>query len=421
VARTARQSANEEAPMHLPANSPRRGGEDSITQPTEWTPVQYWTAESLVVFVSRCSNAFVQEKPMAVVDRRAFLVATIVASGCGPGGKPIDGPQREATTGAAPSIGKSQSAISRQTPPRVAVLVFGSRRSSLVTSGPKSADLLIRDRLEELGYVEGKTIVLEESYADGDPRRLAQLAIDIVASKPDAIVTIAAAATAAARQATNTIPIIMAHVGEPVGAGLVASLARPGGNVTGTTSMIPDLGAKQVELLRQLVPRISRLGVLANPANTGTQPLLAQLKESGRQFKISVVVAEVQRTEDFDKAFGVLRAARPDALFIMVEPLIGLNIKKVLDFAATARLPASFDVGREAVRQGGLISYGPVLATHYAMVADYVDKVLKGAKPGDLPIQQPTQFALAINLKTAKALGIKVPQSLLLRADELIE
>jgi len=184
---------------------------------------------------------------MAVVDRRAFLVATIVASGCGPGGKPIDGPQREATTGAAPSIGKSQSAISRQTPPRVAVLVFGSRRSSLVTSGPKSADLLIRDRLEELGYVEGKTIVLEESYADGDPRRLTQLAIDIVASKPDAIVTIAAAATAAARQATNTIPIIMAHVGEPVGAGLVASLARPGGNVTGTTSMIPDLGAKQVD------------------------------------------------------------------------------------------------------------------------------------------------------------------------------
>jgi putative ABC transport system substrate-binding protein len=316
-----------------------------------------------------------------------------------------------ATAGAARSL---------QTVPRVAVLMFGPRGVVQATA-PKSAVSLFRDRLVELGYVEGKTILLEESYADGDPQRLTQLAHDIVASKPDVIVTIAAAATAAARQATSTIPIVMAHAGNPVGSGLVASLAHPGGNVTGTTSMIPDLGAKQVDLLRELVPRLAKLGVLANPTNAGTPPLLANVNEAARRFNISVVVAEVTRTEDFDKAFGVLRDARPDALLVMVEPLIGLNVAKVLGFAAMNRLPASFDVGREVARQGGLISYGPVLTTHYALVADCVDKILKGAKPGDLPIQQPTQFALVINLKTAKTLGIKIPQSLLLRADEVIE
>ena len=149
--------------------------------------------------------------------------------------------------------------------------------------------------------------------------------------------------------------------------------------------------------------------------------MLANVNEAARRFNISVVVAGVTRSEDFDKAFGVLRDARPDALLVMVEPLIGLNVAKVLDFAATNRLPASFDVGREAVRQGGLISYGPILTTHYALVADCVDKILKGAKPGDRPIQQPTQLALVINLKTAKVLGIKIPRSLLLRADEVIE
>jgi len=281
--------------------------------------------------------------------------------------------------------------------------------------------MLLRDRLMELGYVEGKTILFEESYADGDPQRLTQLAQDIVASKPDVIVAIAAAATAAARQATSTIPIVMAHAGNPVGSGLVASLAHPGGNVTGTTSMTPDLGVKQVELLRELIPRLGKLGVLANPTNAGTPPLLTNVNEAARRFSISVVIAEVTRAEDFDKALGVLRDARPDALLVMMEPLIGINVARVLDFAATNRLPASYDVGREVARQGGLISYGPILTTHYALVADYVDKILKGVKPGDLPIQQPTQFALTINLKTAKALGITIPQSLLVRADDVIQ
>jgi putative ABC transport system substrate-binding protein len=213
----------------------------------------------------------------------------------------------------------------------------------------------------------------------------------------------------------------MAHAGDPIGSGVAVSLSHPGGNVTGTTSMAPDLGVKQVELLRELIPGLGKLGVLANPTNAGAPLLLANVNGAARRFNISVVVAEVTRAEDFDKALSLLRDARPDALLVMIEPMIFLNRARVLDFAAANRLPASFDVGGGIVRQGGLISYGPVLTTHYALVADYVDKILKGAKPGDLPIQQPIQFALVINLKTAKALGLDIPQSLLLRADEVIQ
>ena len=358
------------------------------------------------------------------MDRRAFLVVLIVACGCGPNEPPKKAANASrAPTGAETPGGKQQSAAlePRTKIPRVAMLVFGTRDSSVVTStGPSSAAMRFRDRLTELGYVEGKTILLEENYADGDPQRLTQLAHEVVQRKPDVIVAIAASATAAARQATSTIPIVMAHAGNPEGSGLVASLAHPGGNVTGTTSMVPELGVKQVELLRQLIPGLARLGVLANPTNAGTSPHLANVNEAARRFNISVVVAGVTRAEDFDQALGLLRDARPDALLVMVEPIIGMNRARVLDFAATNRLPASYDVGREFAREGGLISYGPILTTHYGLAADYVDKILKGAKPGDLPVQQPTQFALVINLKTAKALGLTIPQSLLLRADEVI-
>jgi len=304
--------------------------------------------------------------------------------------------------------------------PRVAILVFGTRDAASATA-PSAAPGLVRARLTELGYIEGKSILVQEAYADGDQQRLSQLARDLVATKPDVIVAIAAAATVAARQATSTIPIVMAHAGNPVGAGLAESLGHPGGNVTGTTSMVPDLGVKQVELLRELIPRLGTLGVLANPTNPGAGASIANVNEAAHRLKLHVVVGEVTRAQDFDKAFAIIRDARPDALLVMIEPLIGLHRQQVLDFAATNRLPASYDVGREFVRNGGLISYGPVLATHYAIAADYVDKILKGAKPGDLPIHQPTQFALVVNLNTAKALGITIPQPLLLRADEVIQ
>jgi putative ABC transport system substrate-binding protein len=360
------------------------------------------------------------------MDRRAFLIALFAVCGCSPNEAPKAGANASdvTPTAAAPSGDKQQSAVleSKTKVPRVAMLVFGTQSTASATaSGTTSVTKLFRDRLTELGHVEGKTILIDESYANGDPQRLTQLASQIVESKPDVIVTIAASATAAVRQATSTIPIVMAHAGSPVESGLVASLAHPRGNVTGTTSMVPELGVKQVEILRQLIPGLARLGVLANPTNAGTPPLLANVNEAARQFNISVVVAEVTRAEDFDKALAILRDARPDALLVMIEPMIFLNRARVLDFAATNRLPASYDVGREIARQGGLISYGPVLSTHYALVADYVDKILKGAKPGDLPVQQPTQFALVINLKTAKALGLTIPQSLLARADEVLQ
>jgi putative ABC transport system substrate-binding protein len=359
------------------------------------------------------------------MDRRAFLVAIIVAGGCSRNETPgkATTSNHATPTGADTPGGKQQSASPdlQAKIPRVAMLLFGNSGSaSAPLSDTSSAVMLFRDRLTELGYVEGKTILFEESYADGNPQRLTQLAHDIVERKPDVIVAIAAAATAAAQQATSTIPIVMAHAGNPIGSGLVGSLSRPGGNVTGTTSMSPELGVKQVELLHELIPGLTTLGVLANPTNAGTPLLLQNLNEAARRFNVRVVVAEVTRNEDFDRAFDLLREARTDALFVMMEPLIGLNRARILDFAATNRLPTSYDVGGIA-RQGGLISYGPVLTPHYTLAADYVDKILKGAKPGDLPVQQSTQFALIINLKTAKSLGLTIPPALLARADEVIQ
>jgi len=357
------------------------------------------------------------------LDRRSFLLALVALCGCGKN----EAPSVAKEAGSLPQAGPraagarqlSAGAEQGTNVPRVAVLVFGPRDSG-GAGGPSSAVTLFRNRMAELGYLEGKTVVLEERYADGDSQRLTQLAREVVDGRPDVIVAIAAAATAAVHQATTTIPIVMAHAGNPVGSGLVQSLAHPGGNVTGTTSMVPDLGVKQVDILREMLPRLTKLAVLANPTNAATVPLLENVRDGARRFGVSLVVAEVAREEDFSRAFDQIRRARPDALLVMMEPFIGANQARLLDFVATNRLAASYDVGRELVRAGGLVSYGPVLQNHYALVADYVDRILKGASPGDLPVQQPTQFALVINLKTAKALGLAIPQSLLVRADEVI-
>ena len=297
--------------------------------------------------------------------------------------------------------------------PRVALLLIGTRESYTADDGLA----LFRQRLRDLGYVEGKSILIEERYADASTQRLNELARELVESKVDIIVAPTVAATTAARKATSTIPIVMVHAGNPIGAGLIASLARPGGNVTGLTNML--LGGKQVELIRELVPRVAKLGVLINPTNAGAAPVLANMTDTARSFNIGLVVAEVTRAEDFPNAFTVLRNARPDGLLVMVEALITANYARVLDFAASTRLPASYD-SNWIVREGGLISYGPVLLEQYALAADYVDKILKGVKAGDLPVQQPTKFKLVINLKTAKALGLTIPRELLLRADEVI-
>jgi len=362
------------------------------------------------------------------MDRRAFLAGLVFAGGCSPPETPNKASASEKKgASTSPAVADDKPATSANAAatriPRVATLVYGPRATGAAsaTAIGVSPVTLFRERLREVGYIEGKTIAIEESYADGDPQRLEALATEIVATNPEVIVAIAAAATAAARRATATIPIVMVHAGDPVGAGWAVSLAKPGGNVTGSTSQIPELGSKQVELLRELVPNLARLGVLVNPTNSGTPLLVANLKEAARRFNISLTVAEVTRAEDFDAALRLLDGARLDALFVMIEPMIHLNRARVLEFAARHRLPPSYDVGRETVREGGLISFGPLLSTHYALAADYVDKILKGAKPADLPVQQPTQFALVVNVRTAKSLGLTVPPSVLTRADEVIQ
>ena len=296
----------------------------------------------------------------------------------------------------------------------IGVLFFPSASSALSQRGMP----VFRQRLRELGYVEGKTIVIDERYAEGNAQRLTELAREFAARKVDVIVASAVAATTAARQATNTIPIVMVHAGNPVGAGLIASLARPGGNVTGTTNL--PLGGKQVDLLRELVPRIAKLAILANPTNAGTASFVASVTDAAFRSNISVVVVDVTRIEDFPKAFATIRSAHPDGLLVLVEPLFVTRTAEVIEFAATTRLPAIYDIG-EMARRGGLIAYATLYLEHYALAADYVDKILKGAKPGDLPVQQPARFELVINRKTAQALGLTIPQSLLLRADEVIQ
>ena len=311
--------------------------------------------------------------------------------------------------GAWPAQGQQQTRV-----PRVGVLYFGTRQTSVAVAGLP----LFRQRLRELGYVEGRTILIEDRYADGNEQRLNELARELVESRVDIIVASAVAATAAARRATSTIPIVMLHAGNPIGAGLIASLARPGGNVTGTANL--PLGDKQLELIRQLVPRIAKLAVLVNPTNAGAAPLLANIADAASSFRISVVVVEVSRAEDIPGALAAIRNARPDALMVLVEPMIGSNGGQIRDFAAGARLPTIYDFGSMA-RSGGLISYSAIILEHYTLAADYVDKILRGAKPADLPVQQPAKFELVINMKTAKVLGLTIPQSLLLRADEVIQ
>jgi len=273
-------------------------------------------------------------------------------------------------------------------------------------------------RLSALGYVEGKNILLEERSADGHPERLNALARELAALKVDAIVAPAAAASRAARQATNSIPIVMVHAGDPVGAGLIASLARPGGNVTGTTNL--SYAGKQVELVHELAPRAVNLAILLNPTNAGARAYVVEAMDAGRRFNLRISVAEVTRMEDLQHAFALIRDMRADGLLVMGDPLIGDHRAEVFAFAASARLPAAYDPPNMA-RYGGLVAYGPLLVEHYVMAAGYIDRILKGAKPTDLPVEQPTRFELVVNLKTARALGLTVPQSLIARADDVIQ
>jgi ABC-type uncharacterized transport system substrate-binding protein len=275
--------------------------------------------------------------------------------------------------------------------------------------------------LRELGYVEGRTIALEPRWAEGKYDRYPGLAADLVRLKADVIVTVGGAASKAAQQATRTIPIVMSVVIDPVGGGLVPSLAHPGGNLTGLTMMAPDLVGKQLELLKEVVPKVSRVALLWNPDNPGSAPQLGQAEIAARALAVRLQALEARNPQEIDNAFAAMTRERAGALLILADAILGLNQRKqIAELAAKARLPAIYGV-TEYAEAGGLMVYGANLLDLERRAAVYVDKILKGAKPGDLPVEQPTTFELVVNLKTAKALGLTIPPSILVRADQIIQ
>ena len=274
--------------------------------------------------------------------------------------------------------------------------------------------------LRELGWIEGQNIVIEDRWADGKTDRLPALAAELVRLKVDAIFTQSWPAAVAAKQATTTIPIVIVGAGDPVGTGLVASLAHPGGNITGLGDLATELSAKRLELLKETVPKLSRVAVLWNSADGGMTLRFRQIQAAAPTLGVTVRPLGVQEPEDFEQAFAAMTQERPDALFVVSDLLTGFHHKRIRDFAAQNRLPAMYE-RRERVADGGLISYGPSFADMHRRAAAYVDKILKGAKPADLPVEQPTRFELVVNLKTAKALRLTIPQSILIRADEILQ
>jgi len=273
--------------------------------------------------------------------------------------------------------------------------------------------------LRELGYVEGQNIAIEYRWAEGRYERLPGLAAELVRLRVDVIVTHSTPGTRAAQQATTTIPIVMATNADAVATGLVASLARPGGNTTGSTNLSPEFNAKRLELLKEAIPRIRRVAALMNPANPGNELAFKRMELTARALGIEVQRAWVRRGDELDSTFSELVKARSDALVIVDDAALLPQAKRIADLAAKNRLPTA--VPLSFVHTGSLLSYGPDLADLWRRAAIFVDKILKGAKPADLPVEQPTRFELVINLKTAKALGLTVKRSVLIRADRVIQ
>jgi putative ABC transport system substrate-binding protein len=276
--------------------------------------------------------------------------------------------------------------------------------------------------LRELGYIEGQNIAIEYRYAEGKLDQAPEYAADLVRLKVDVIVVAGGDPwIRAAKNATKTIPIVMVGVGaDPVEAGLVESLARPGGNVTGITNLGPELGGKRLELLKEAVPKVARVAVLHDPASPGTAREMKEvLPVAARALGLTVQAWDVRAADGFEKVFAALSKERPDGLYALAGPLVRANRKRIADLALKSRLPSMHAI-RESVDAGGLMYYGADVADSYRRVAYYVDKILKGAKPADLPVERPTKFELVINQKTAKQIGLTIPQKVLARADRVI-
>jgi putative ABC transport system substrate-binding protein len=276
-----------------------------------------------------------------------------------------------------------------------------------------------RQGLRELGYVEGKNIVIEYRHAEGKYDRLPSLAAELVRLNVDIIVTASTQAAQAGQQATRSIPIVMTVVSDPVESGLVGSLARPGGNVTGLSLMHPELSGKRLELLKEVVPKLSRVAVLSNLSNPIIPPLLRETEAAARAVGVQLQVVEVRGPIELDSAFGAMTRDRAGALVVLPDGIFQNERRRIAALAAKGRLPTMY-AWREAVDDGGLMAYGASVPDILRRAATYVDKILKGTKPADLPVEQPLKFELVINLKTAKQIGLTVPQSVLYRADKVI-
>jgi ABC-type uncharacterized transport system substrate-binding protein len=273
-----------------------------------------------------------------------------------------------------------------------------------------------RQTLRELGYVEGQNLAYEYRYGEGAPDRLATVAAELVHRPVDLIATYGTPAT----EATTTIPIVMIGVGDPVRAGLVASLAHPGANITGNTVLSPDLGPKRLQILREVIPNLNRVVYLANPDNASNMAALAETKFAASAAGTMLIPAEVRVVDDFDPAFAAMVRERPDAILVSNDPFHQLHIGRILEFLAKNRLPGMFQ-SKESVAIGGFIGYGPSLPGLFRRAAGYVHRILQGTKPQDLPVELPTKFDLAVNLRTAKALGLELTPTFIARADEVIE
>jgi putative ABC transport system substrate-binding protein len=277
-----------------------------------------------------------------------------------------------------------------------------------------------RQGLREYGYTEGQNISIEYRWAEGRYERFPALVADLVRLKVDVIVTAGTPGTLAAKKATKTIPIVIAVAGDAVGAGLVESLPRPGGNVTGSTTIVQELEGKRLELLKEVIPRLSRVAILTNPANPLDPIVLKQTQLAASALHLKLDIVGVKHVAELDGAFATISRDRPDALVLLADRFLLAERVRIVELAEQRRLPTMYPY-REMVKAGGLMSYSPSYPDLFRRAASFVDKILKGAKPADIPVEQPTKYELVINVKTAKALGLTIPPSLLLRADQVIE
>ena len=286
-------------------------------------------------------------------------------------------------------------------------------------SGQASRVEALRAGLRDRGYVEGKSIAIEFRSADGNYDRLPELAAELARLKVDVLVAFGSKAVLAAKRATTTIPIVVPVIGDPVARGVVSSVARPGGNITGSATFAPEVAAKRLELLKEAVPRITRVAVLLNPATPAMEPLVQARRATAKALKLELQPFEVRAPKEFGRTFSAMANGRVDAVLVSTDTLFASNAREIADLAAKQRLPSAG--GKEFAEAGGLIGYGANDAELYRRGAYFVDRILKGAKPADLPVEQATRFELVINLKTARALGLTIPQAVLIRADQVIQ